>query len=79
MISILTKSDDARLLAKFDAIEIADRWRDSLGIDVGENFRRLGHIDYVECGVTGFRYYMPPEAAGGVNYMRNSKNSIGIT
>lgn len=65
MISILTGNDDARLLANLDANQIAEKWKESLSIDVGEDFRKLDSIDYMECRVTGFRWYSPATAAGG--------------
>lgn len=65
MISILTRTDDARLITRLDTNEIADRWQKVLAIDIGDDFRRLGYIEYLECNLTGFRWYSPPQAAGG--------------
>lgn len=65
MISILTGNDEARVLKRLDPKVIAEKWRNSLGVDVGDNFRNLPFIEYLQCDATGFCWYAPPEAAGG--------------
>lgn len=65
MKSILTRNNDARVIARLDSADIAKKWQESLSIDVGENFKNLGKIEYLECDVTGFRWYSPSHAAGG--------------
>lgn len=64
MISILTGNDDARVLTRLNSMDVAEQWQKILSIDVGDDFRRLGSIEYLQCSVTGFRWYTPPEAAG---------------
>jgi len=65
MISPLTGQDDARLLGRLCPIEIADKWRESMSVEVGDEFRNLEAIYYWECPETGFRWYGPSQAAGG--------------
>lgn len=65
MISILTSNDDARILTRLNPMDVAEQWQKSLAIDVGDDFRRLDSIEYLQCSVTGFRWYSPPAAAGG--------------
>ena len=64
MISLLTGLDNARLLARLNANDIAEKWQKSLAVDVGDYFRMLDVIEYWECPVTGFHWYTPAEAAG---------------
>ncbi|WP_448525900.1 class I SAM-dependent methyltransferase [Parathermosynechococcus lividus] len=65
MISLLTGKDEARVIKRLSSLEIAQRWQATLGIDVGDNFRRLGTIEYLQCNATGFCWYSPLKAAGG--------------
>lgn len=67
MISVLTGRNDARLLATVDVADVADRWLRELKIDVGEHFKSLGRLQYLECPTTEFRWYAPAEAAGGAS------------
>ena len=46
-------------------MEISEKWHDGMGIDVGDRFRSLTTIECWQCNDTGFRWYEPPEAAGG--------------
>jgi SAM-dependent methyltransferase len=65
MINILTGKDDAVLLAELDVKVVSEKWRKSLGVDVGEIFRSLDTVYYWRCPATGFCWYSPPEAEGG--------------
>jgi 2-polyprenyl-3-methyl-5-hydroxy-6-metoxy-1,4-benzoquinol methylase len=65
MISILTKDKDACLLGRLNAKDVADRWQAVLSVNVGEEFRSLGVIEYWKCNDTGFCWYTPGVAAGG--------------
>lgn len=65
MISVLTGNDDARVLKQINPVVVAEKWKESLGVDVGDDFRLLGSIEYLQCDVTGFCWYSPPQAAGG--------------
>jgi 2-polyprenyl-3-methyl-5-hydroxy-6-metoxy-1,4-benzoquinol methylase len=67
MISVLTGKDEARAIKRLSSLEIAKRWLATLGIDVGDNFRRLGTIEYLQCNVTGFCWCSPLNAAGGAD------------
>lgn len=65
MNSILTGADTAQVVARLNTVEIAENWRRSFSIDVGQDFIELGSIDYLQCDATGFRWYSPSGAAGG--------------
>jgi len=65
MISALTGKNDARILRQVNPLSVAEKWRSHLSIDVGHDFRSLNSIEYLQCDITGFRWYSPPEAAGG--------------
>jgi SAM-dependent methyltransferase len=65
MFSILTGMNDATLLATLNVKEISEKWRESLGVEVGDTFRTLSAIEYWQCPTTGFCWYTPAEAAGG--------------
>ena len=73
MISPLTSQDDARLLGRLSPKEIADKWWESMSVDVGDEFRNLEDIYYWECPETGFRWYSPSQAAGGGLYTQLEK------
>jgi 2-polyprenyl-3-methyl-5-hydroxy-6-metoxy-1,4-benzoquinol methylase len=65
MISALTGQNNARLLARLNPKEIANKWQRTMAVDVGEEFRNLKAIEYWECPTTKFRWYSPSAAAGG--------------
>lgn len=64
MKSILTGKSGVQVLSRINSADVAANWQKSLSIDVGEDFKRMGFVDYLQCDVTGFRYYSPSEAAG---------------
>jgi 2-polyprenyl-3-methyl-5-hydroxy-6-metoxy-1,4-benzoquinol methylase len=64
MKSILT-GGDALLLHSRNTHEISDGWMTAFSIDVGEEFRKLGTLEYWQCETTGFRWFTPIAAAGG--------------
>jgi len=63
--SILTGTDDAKIIKRLHSMDIAENWKKAFSIDVGDNFKRLGFIDYLQCNATGFKWYSPHDAAGG--------------
>lgn len=65
MLSPLTNQPDAERLAVISPAAVAERWRESLGIDVGPVFSALPSIEYWRCKTTGLAWYDPPGAAGG--------------
>jgi 2-polyprenyl-3-methyl-5-hydroxy-6-metoxy-1,4-benzoquinol methylase len=65
MKSLITKTDNTTMLDKINPIVISEKYRDAMGIDVGDGFRSLSSIEFWQCNDTGFRWYEPPEAAGG--------------
>ncbi|MBF9024377.1 methyltransferase domain-containing protein [Rhodobacterales bacterium HKCCD6035] len=65
MKSVLSSEDDAILLDTLDPNEIAEKWRDAMGVEVGLSFQSLAAIYHWKCPSTGFCWYSPPEAAGG--------------
>jgi len=74
MISILTGQDNVRLLARHTSHEISEEWKKQLLIDVGDDFRNLGPIEYWECPITNIRWYTPEEAAGGCELYAQLEN-----
>jgi SAM-dependent methyltransferase len=67
MKSSILSGKSARLVATFDAENIANDWIQVLHVDVGDQFRQLGTIQLWECQETGLRFYSPADAAGGEN------------
>jgi len=65
MKSPLTGQDDAGLLHVLSPADIAERWKQSLGNEVGPDFRAIPAIEYWRCKNTGLAWYTPLEAAGG--------------
>jgi 2-polyprenyl-3-methyl-5-hydroxy-6-metoxy-1,4-benzoquinol methylase len=66
MNSMLTGRSNALRLYSINTDEISVKWKNSFSIDVGEEFRKLGSLEYWHCETTGFRWYTPMEAAGGL-------------
>lgn len=64
ILSVLT-GKPARLLASLEPNVIADQWLQKMGIELGDNFREIGPIQYCECRETGLRFYVPAIAAAG--------------
>lgn len=64
MRSPLTNRSDTELLAALSPAEIADRWQQSMGIEVGRTFRSLPTIEHWRCKTTGLAWYSPEQAAG---------------
>ncbi|WP_295392365.1 class I SAM-dependent methyltransferase [uncultured Thiodictyon sp.] len=64
MLSLLTGQPDTERLQALTPADIAERWRTSLGIDVGSAFAALPVIEYWRCKTTGLAWYSPPAAAG---------------
>lgn len=65
MLSPLTHLPDTERLAVISPAAIAERWKESLGVDVGSAFSALPSIEYWRCKTTGLAWFAPPEAAGG--------------
>jgi 2-polyprenyl-3-methyl-5-hydroxy-6-metoxy-1,4-benzoquinol methylase len=64
MIPSLLTDKPACLLATLGAGEIAKEWHQNMDINLGDEFRELGLIQYCECRETGLRFYIPAAAAG---------------
>lgn len=64
MKSPLTHNSNCELLDILDPNTIAGRWRNELGVEVGNTFRELEKIEYWRCLTTGLRWYAPNESAG---------------
>jgi len=43
---------------------IAERWRQELNVDVGDEFRSISVIEQWKCNTTGFEWYEPEASAG---------------
>ena len=67
MKSPLTAESNTELLQVLTPVDIAERWRIIMGVDVGATFAALPAIEYWRCKTTGLAWYMssPSEAAGG--------------
>jgi len=79
MKSIISNLDNAKLLETLSPKFISEKWRESFGIDIGDQFRSIPLISYWECNETGLRWYEPSEAAGGGGSTASWKILIGIT
>lgn len=64
MRSPLTGTTQIEYVRMLNPVDIAERWRTSLGIDVGTIFKTLPTIEYWRCRTTGLGWYSPAEAAG---------------
>lgn len=64
MISPLTKQSDTELIDVISPSVVAQRWRESFGVEVGAAFRALPSIEYWRCKTTGLGWYSPADAAG---------------
>jgi 2-polyprenyl-3-methyl-5-hydroxy-6-metoxy-1,4-benzoquinol methylase len=62
--SPLTGKSDIELLKTLSPVTIAEQWRKSMGIELGERFGALSAIEYWHCKSTGLFWYHPPESAG---------------
>jgi 2-polyprenyl-3-methyl-5-hydroxy-6-metoxy-1,4-benzoquinol methylase len=65
MKSSITKTDNTSLLGTVNPEYVSEKWRREIDVDVGDSFRSLSTIEFWQCNDTGFRWYEPPEAAGG--------------
>jgi len=62
--SPLTGKSDVQRIATYSPKIIAEKWKYSMGVDVGADFRSLPTIEYWKCLTTGLGWYAPPQAAG---------------
>lgn len=65
MLSPLTNTSNTERIRRLSPGAIALRWRQELGIEVGDGFERLPGIEHWRCLDTGLEWYTPAEAAGG--------------
>jgi 2-polyprenyl-3-methyl-5-hydroxy-6-metoxy-1,4-benzoquinol methylase len=65
MQSSITQSGNTTVLNTINPKDISEKYRNAMGVDVGDEFRSLSTIEFWQCNDTGFRWYEPAKAAGG--------------
>jgi SAM-dependent methyltransferase len=64
VLSPLTGSDDVHLVGRFDVRNLRGKWRERLGIDIGDEFPCDGDISLYCCGGSGLRFFRPSVLEG---------------
>jgi 2-polyprenyl-3-methyl-5-hydroxy-6-metoxy-1,4-benzoquinol methylase len=67
MKSIITEKENVELLNEINTEVIAKRWAKELGVDVGEEFKKIKTLNYYQCKDTGLKWYEPRREAAGTN------------
>lgn len=65
MNSIITNNSNVTKLGTVSPAVISQNWSETLGVDVGDEFRSIKQLEYWRCNETGFCWYTPAAAAGG--------------
>jgi len=64
----LCGSSETRILEALSSSDLSKLYRDSLGIDIGEDLVGVPCIEYVHCERCDFRYFHPPRPGGAGFY-----------
>ena len=63
--SPIVEGGSVTLNRELDSEEIRKLWKLQFGIELGEKWSNIGHLQELQCDQTGLVFYRPREAAGG--------------